>query len=158
MTIAVACDHAGFDLKDAVIEVLEENGLDYKDFGAHRGERADYPVFGRAAAEAVAAGECDRGVIICGTGVGISITANKVHGVRCVVCSEPYSAVLSRRHNNTNMLALGARVVGIDLAKMIVQQWLDAEFDGDRHARRVNQIMATEAGAPIENLVDPGTC
>ena len=158
MTIAVACDHTGFDLKDAVIEVLEENGLECRDFGANRGERADYPVFGRQAAEAVAAGECDRGIVICGTGVGISIAAHKVPGARCVVCSEPYSAVMSRRHNNVNMLALGARVVGIDLAKMIVQQWLDAEFEGGRHQRRVNQIMATEAGAPIENEVDPGSC
>lgn len=158
MTIAVACDHTGFDLKDAVLEVLDENGLEYRDLGANRGERADYPVFGRRAAEAVASGECDRGIIICGTGVGISIAANKVKGVRCVVCSEPYSAAMSRKHNNVNMLALGARVVGVDLAKMIVQEWLDAEFEGGRHQRRVNQIAALEAGAEIENEVDPGTC
>lgn len=158
MTIAIACDHTAIELKKALIELLEENGLEYKDFGTNEPERADYPVYGRLAAEAVASGECDRGIVVCGSGVGISLTANKVHGVRCVVCSEPYSAVMSRHHNNTNMLALGARVVGIDLAKMIAQQWLDAEFEGGRHQRRVNQIMATEAGKAIENQVDPGFC
>lgn len=158
MTIAIACDHTGVELKAEIIALLEENGLEYRDFGTNETSRADYPVYGRLAAEAVAAGECDRGIIICGSGIGISITANKVHGVRCVVCSEPYSAVMSRKHNNTNMLALGARVVGMDLARMIAQQWLDTEFEGGRHQRRVNQMMATEAGAPIENQVDPGSC
>ena len=155
MTVAIACDHSGIDLKKAIIDVLEELGLEYRDFGTNDPDKADYPVFGRAAAEAVAAGGGDRGIIICGTGVGISITANKVKGIRCAVCSEPYSAVLSRNHNNTNILAMGARVVGIDLAKMIARMWLAAEFEGGRHGRRVNQIMATESGRPIEDQVDP---
>lgn len=158
MTIAIACDHTAMELKRAVIGLLEEMGLEYRDFGTNDPERADYPVFGRLAAEAVAAGECDRGIIICGSGVGISITANKVKGVRCVVCSEPYSAVMSRKHNNANMLAFGARVVGVDLAKMIAQMWLETEFEGGRHQRRVNQIIATESGVTIEDQVDPGTC
>ncbi len=158
MTIAIACDHTAIDLKQAIIELLEENGLDYHDFGAFEPTGSDYPVYGRTAAEAVASGEYDRGIIMCGTGVGISIAANKVKGIRCVVCSEPYSAAMARKHNNANMLALGARVVGVDLAKMIAQAWLDAEFEGGRHQRRVNQIMATEAGLDIENQVDPGPC
>jgi ribose 5-phosphate isomerase B len=158
MTIAIACDHTAIELKRAIIGLLEEMGLEYRDFGTNDPERADYPVFGRLAAEAVAAGECDRGIIICGSGVGISITANKVKGIRCVVCSEPYSAVMSRKHNNANMLAFGARVVGVDLAKMIAQMWLETEFEGGRHQRRVNQIIATESGVTIEDQVDPGTC
>ena len=158
MTIAIACDHTAMELKRAVIGLLEEMGLEYRDFGTNDPERADYPVFGRLAAEAVAAGECDRGIIICGSGVGISITANKVKGIRCVVCSEPYSAVMSRKHNNANMLAFGARVVGVDLAKMIARMWLETEFEGGRHQRRVNQIIATESGVTIEDQVDPGTC
>lgn len=156
MTVAIACDHTAIDLKKAIIGLLDELGLEYRDFGTNDPARADYPVYGRAAAEAVAAGECDRGIVICGSGVGISITANKVKGIRCVVCSEPYSAVMSRNHNNTNMLALGARVVGVDLARMIARMWLEAEYEGGRHQRRVNQIAATEAGLPIENQVDPG--
>jgi len=155
MTIAIACDHTAIDLKRHVIGILESRGLEYRDFGAHDPSRADYPVYGRSAAEAVASGECDRGIIMCGSGVGISISANKVHGVRCVVCSEPYSAVLSRRHNDTNMLALGARVVGTELATMIVEMWLDEPFEGGRHQRRINQIAATERGEAIENLVEP---
>ena len=158
MTIAIACDHTAIELKRAIIGLLEEMGLEYRDFGTNDPDRADYPVFGRLAAEAVAAGECDRGIIICGSGVGISITANKVKGIRCVVCSEPYSAVMSRKHNNANMLAFGARVVGVDLAKMIARMWLETEFEGGRHQRRVNQIIATESGVTIEDQVDPGTC
>lgn len=158
MTVAIACDHTAIDMKHAIMELLEENGLEYRDFGTNDPDRADYPVFGRLAAEAVASGECDRGIVICGSGIGISITANKVKGIRCVVCSEPYSAVMSRRHNNTNMLAFGARVIGVDLAKMITQEWLDAEYEAGRHQRRVNQIAATEAGLAIENQVDPGCC
>jgi ribose 5-phosphate isomerase B len=158
MTVAIACDHTAIELKQAIIGLLEEMGLEYRDFGTNDPDRADYPVFGRLAAEAVAAGECDRGIIICGSGVGISITANKVKGVRCVVCSEPYSAVMSRKHNNANMLAFGARVVGVDLAKMIARMWLETEFEGGRHQRRVNQIIATESGVTIEDQVDPGTC
>ena len=157
MTIAIACDHTAIELKKVIIALLEERGLEYKDFGAHDTTRADYPVFGRLAAEAVAAGECECGIVICGSGVGISIAANKVDGIRCVVCTEPYSAVLSRNHNDTNMLAMGARVVGDELAKMIASMWLDADFEGGRHQRRIDQIAAIERGQEIANLVDPAT-
>lgn len=153
--VAIACDHAAVDMKREIIGLLEELGVEYRDYGPFGTEKADYPVYGRVAAEAVASGECDRGVVICGSGVGISISANKVKGIRCVVCSEPYSAVMSRRHNDTNMLAFGARVVGVDLARMITAEWLKAEFEGGRHQRRVNQIIATELGMPIENQMDP---
>ncbi len=138
--IAVACDHVGFEMKKDIISHLESRGIRTLDLGTDSGERTDYPIFGKAAAHAVAGGECDGGILICGTGVGISLSANKVKGIRCVVCSEPYSAQLSRRHNNTNMLALGARVVGKDLALMITDSWLDGEFEGGRHAKRVEMI------------------
>jgi ribose 5-phosphate isomerase B len=144
--IAIANDHIGFELKRAVLEVLDAKNLQYKDFGAYSGERVDYPVYGQKAAVAVAGGECDRGILLCGTGVGISIAANKVHGIRAVVCSEPYSAKLAKQHNNANILALGARVVGAELAKMIVSEWLDAEFEGGRHAARVEMIKKIEEG------------
>jgi ribose 5-phosphate isomerase B len=138
--IAVGCDHTGFDLKPHVIEVLEEMGLPYKDFGTFSRESVDYPVYGKLAAQAVASGECELGIIMCGTGQGIGITANKVHGVRCCICSEPYSAKMGREHNDANMLAMGARVVGSELAKMIVRTFLTSNFLGERHQRRVNQI------------------
>lgn len=124
--------------------LLDEKGLSYRDYGCFDTERTDYPRYGYAAARAVADGECDRGIICCGTGVGISLAANKVHGIRCVVCSEPYSAKLSRQHNDTNMLALGSRVVGEELAKMIVSEWLDTPFEGGRHQRRVEMLSEIE--------------
>ena len=142
--IALGSDHAGLPLKLEIMKLLDEKGLAYTDYGAYSGERADYPVYGRLAAQAVAEGTCERGLIFCGTGIGISIAANKVPGIRCAVCSEGYSAVMSRRHNNCNMLALGARVVGVDLARMIVSMWLDAGFEGGRHQRRVDLIMQAE--------------
>lgn len=142
--IAVASDHAGLPLKLEIIKLLEERGLEYRDYGTYTTESCDYPQFGEAAARAVASGECDRGLLFCGTGIGISLSANKVRGIRCAVCSEPYSARMSRLHNNANMLALGARVVGTDLARMIVETWLDAEFEGGRHSRRVDMITAIE--------------
>ncbi len=142
--IAVASDHAGLPLKLEIIKLLEERGLEYRDYGTYTTESCDYPQFGEAAARAVASGECDRGLLFCGTGIGISLSANKVRGIRCAVCSEPYSARMSRLHNNANMLALGARVVGTDLARMIVETWLDAEFEGGRHSRRVDMITAME--------------
>ena len=134
--IAIGCDHVALDLKRAIIEHLGERGLEVRDFGCFTPERMDYPEIGVEVARAVASGECEKGILICGTGVGISITANKVRGIRAVVCSEPYSAQLSRKHNDTNILAFGARVVGTDLAKMIVDVWLDAGFEGGRHAKR----------------------
>ena len=145
MTVAVACDHAGIDLKPHVLEVLKELGMECLDLGTNSHESVDYPVYGAKAAQAVASGQCDRGIVLCGTGVGISMAASKVRGIRCVVCSEPYSAAMSRQHNDANMLALGARVVGSELAKMIVRTWLTTPFEGERHARRVGQIMDIEA-------------
>lgn len=142
--IALACDHGGISLKKEIAKWLENKGIAYKDFGTHTEESCDYPVYGAMAARAVASGECDKGIIFCGTGIGISIAANKVKGIRCVVCTEPFSAKLSRQHNNSNMLALGARVVGTELAKMIVEEWLDAEFEGERHQKRIDMITQIE--------------
>lgn len=138
--IAIGCDHVGFELKTHIIDHLQKQGHSIKDFGAHSTERTDYPIFGKAVANSVANQECDKGILICGTGVGISIAANKVHGIRAVVCSEPYSALLSRQHNDTNILAFGARVVGRDLAIMIVDAWLSGEFEGGRHQNRIDII------------------
>ena len=147
--IAIGCDHAGIDLKPHVISVLEELGLPYKDFGTFSHESVDYPVYGEMAARAVASGACDLGIVMCGTGVGIGIAANKVHGVRCVMCSDCYSALMSREHNDANVLAMGARVVGSELAKMIVRTWLTATFNGERHARRVGQLKTLDDGGTL---------
>ena len=146
--IALGSDHAGLPLKLEIIKLLDELGLEYTDYGTDSLARCDYPVYGKKAAEAVANGECERGIIFCGTGIGISIAANKVPGIRCAVCSECYSAVLSREHNDANMLALGARGVGAGLARMIVTQWLDAKFEGGRHADRVALIHQIEKEKP----------
>ncbi|ASG73093.1 bifunctional allose-6-phosphate isomerase/ribose-5-phosphate isomerase RpiB [Salmonella enterica] len=143
-TIAFGCDHVGFILKQEIVEHLTLRGIAVIDKGTWSSQRTDYPHYASAVAQAVAAGEVDGGILICGTGVGISITANKVAGIRAVVCSEPYSAQLSRQHNNTNVLAFGSRVVGGELAKMIVDAWLDATFEGGRHQKRVDAIMAIE--------------
>ena len=142
--IALASDHVGLTLKNEIIGYLKEKDVQYRDYGTYNAERCNYPEYALKAANAVANGECEKGIIFCGTGVGISIAANKVKGIRCVVCSDCYSALLSRRHNNTNMLALGSRVVGIDLAKMIVQTWLDGEYEGGRHQIRIDQIKSIE--------------
>ena len=139
--IALASDHVGLTLKKTIREFLDENGVEYKDFGTDTTERCDYPIYGAAAAKAVANGECDRGIIVCGTGVGISLAANKIHGIRCVVCSEPYSAKLSRLHNDANVLAMGGRVVGPGLAIKIVETFLNTPFSGEeRHERRIHLI------------------
>lgn len=142
--IALGSDHAGLPLKLEIIRLLEERGLAYHDYGVTSDQRSDYPVYGRLAAEAVASGACERGLVFCGTGIGISLSANKVPGIRCAVCSDCYSAVMSRQHNDCNMLALGARVVGVDLARMIVGLWLDTAFEGGRHAGRVGLIEQIE--------------
>ena len=142
--IALGSDHAGLPLKLEIIKLLEERGLEYTDFGVLTNERADYPTYGRLAAEAVADGRCERGLVFCGSGIGISISANKVPGIRCAVCSEPYSAQMSRLHNDANMLGLGARVVGVDLARMIVNTFLDTGFEGGRHQGRVELIAGIE--------------
>lgn len=140
MKIAIGCDHVGLELKPCIVEHLEKRGHTVQDFGTNSYERTDYPIYGKAVAEAVASGACEKGIVLCGTGVGISIAANKIHGIRAVVCSEPYSALLSRRHNDTNVLALGARVVGSALALMIVDAWLAGEYEGGRHAKRVDML------------------
>ena len=140
MKIAIGNDHVGIELKPIIVEYLKELGHTVDDFGAYTNERTDYPIYGRKVAEAVVNGEYDCGILICGTGVGISISANKVKGIRAVVCSEPYSAKLSKQHNNTNILALGDRVIGSELAKMIVKEWLEAEYEGGRHSKRVEML------------------
>lgn len=142
--IALGSDHVGIELKRVIMQYLDEKGLEYRDFGTYDTERCNYPEYALKAANSVASGECDKGILCCGTGVGISIAANKVKDIRCVCCSEPYSALLSRQHNNTNMLAMGSRVVGSDLAKMIVDNWLAGEYEGGRHQRRVEQIAQIE--------------
>ena len=144
MKLAIGCDHAAVDLKQEIILHLQNRGIEVEDFGTYTKDSCDYPIYAEKVANEVVSGRADRGILICGTGVGISIAANKVKGVRCVVCSEPYSAKLSKMHNNTNILAFGARVVGPDLAKMIVDAWLDAEYEGGRHQRRVDLIHAIE--------------
>ncbi len=147
MKIGFASDHAGIELKLALMEHLTAQGHTCTDYGNYDPDdrNDDYPVYGRKAAEAVMRGEADKGVIICGTGVGISLAANKVPGIRAVVCSEPYSAKMARAHNNANMLALGARVVGRELAKMIADTFFTTEFEGGRHARRVDMITEIES-------------
>ena len=143
--IALACDHGGFALKEHIRAYFEEKGLAYEDFGCHSTESVDYPLFAEAAAKAVARGDCDRGIVICTTGIGISISANKVKGIRCALCTDPLSAEMTRRHNDANMLALGAGITGLNLAQRIVEVFLNTEFEGGRHARRVQQIMDIEA-------------
>ena len=139
--IRIGSDHGGFELKEAVKKHLEERGLEYKDFGTYSADSCDYPVYGRAVAKAVASGECDRGIIICGTGIGISITANKVKGIRAALCSDCFSAQATREHNDANILAMGARVLGEGLALKIVDTFLYTPFSGDpRHVRRISMI------------------
>ncbi len=146
MNIAIGCDHGALDLKNKVKAHLEKRGYQVTDFGAYTAGSCDYPDFARAAAEAVAAGQCGKGIVLCTTGIGVSITANKVPGIRCALLSDPMSARLTRLHNDTNMMALGAGVVGDNLALEIVDTWLDTEFSGEeRHRRRVEKIMAVEA-------------
>lgn len=144
--ISIACDHGGFDLKEAVKKYLEEKGLEYKDFGTYSTDSCDYPDFVAPAARAVASGECEKGIVICTTGIGVSITANKIKGIRCALCSDTFSAEMTRRHNNTNMLAIGAGVVGPNLALKIIEVWLGTEFEGGRHSRRIEKIADVENG------------
>ena len=144
MKIAIGNDHTAVDLKNTISDYLKELGYEVINLGTDSRESCDYPIYGEKVGRAVADGEADLGIAICGTGVGISLAANKVKGIRACVCSEPYTAKLSRMHNNSNVLAFGARVVGDELAKMIVKEWLDAEFEGGRHQRRVGMIMEIE--------------
>lgn len=142
--IAVASDHGAYDLKESIKSHLEKKGLAYKDFGCYDKSSCDYPDFAGPAAKAVAAGECDRGIVVCTTGIGVSIAANKVHGVRCALLSDVMSARLTREHNDTNMMAIGAAVVGEMLALEIIDTWLGTEFEGGRHQRRIDKMMAYE--------------
>ncbi len=139
--IGVGSDHGGFELKNAICRHLEQRGLEYKDYGTYSNESCDYPEYGRVVAKAVAAGECDTGIIVCGTGIGISITANKIPGIRAALCGDCFSAEATRLHNDANILALGARVVGEGLALKIVDTFLDTPFSNDeRHKRRIAMI------------------
>ena len=150
MRLVIGADHAGFALKEKLRKQLQAAGHEIVDVGAYEYNRDDdYPDFAAAVGRAVVAGEGERGILVCGSGVGACIAANKIDGVRCVVCSQPYSAALSRAHNDTNVLSMGARVVGTDLAKMIVKAWLEGEYEGGRHARRVEQIAQLEGGASL---------
>ena len=144
MKIGIGSDHVGFELKPIIVEYLESLGHEVVDFGPNSTTRTDYPKYGEKVAHAVVSQEVEQGILICGTGVGISIAANKVAGIRAVVCSEPYTAKLSKEHNNSNILAFGSRVIGSELAKMIVFEWLNAEFEGGRHENRVNMIRDIE--------------
>nr|WP_173385047.1 ribose 5-phosphate isomerase B [Brachyspira pilosicoli] len=149
MKIAIGSDHVGLEIKKSIIEYLEELGHEVKDFGAYTDERTNYPIYGKKVADAIVSKEYECGVLICGTGIGISLAANKVKGIRAAVCSEPYSAKLSKQHNNSNIIAFGARVVGVDLAKMIVKEWLEAKFEGGRHTERINLLTKIENGEEI---------
>ncbi|NLF35050.1 MAG: ribose 5-phosphate isomerase B [Clostridiales bacterium] len=143
--IAIGSDHGGYELKERIKRHLTARGLEYRDFGCDSTDSCDYPIYGDAVAEAVADGSCDRGIVICLTGIGISITANKKKGIRCALCRDTLSAELTRRHNNANVLALGAGFTGPLLAEQITEIFLNTPFDGGRHARRVDQISALEA-------------
>lgn len=144
MKLAIGNDHAAYAMKLEIKEYLEAKGHEVVDFGTHSTESCNYPEFGEAVGRAVAAGEVDGGVLICGTGIGISISANKVKGVRAAVCSEPVSAALTKQHNNANIIAFGARIVGIETAKAIVDAWMNAEYEGGRHQKRIDMMMEIE--------------
>ncbi len=150
MKLAIGNDHVAIEMKKEIQAFLEAKGIEVINVGTDVPGRFDYPISGYKVGKLVASGEVDGGVLICGTGVGISLAANKVDGVRCCVCSEPYSAKLSKMHNNSNIIAFGARVVGVELAKMIVEEWLNAEFQGGRHQRRVDMIMEIEQTQQLE--------
>ena len=146
MKIAIGCDHGALALKNAVIAHLTKKGFEVQDFGTYTPDSCDYPDFAAAAAKAVASGECEKGIVLCTTGIGISIAANKVKGIRCALLSDVMSARLTREHNDTNMMAMGAGVVGQNLALEIVDTWLGTEFSGEaRHQRRIDKVMALEA-------------
>ncbi|MGB9840814.1 ribose 5-phosphate isomerase B [Thermovenabulum sp.] len=146
MKIAVASDHGGYELKEKVVEFLKEKGYDFQDFGTFSKESVDYPDMALIVAEKVAKGEFERGILICGTGIGISIAANKVKGIRAALCNDVYSARMSRLHNDANILAMGGRVIGPGLALLIVEEWLKTPFEGGRHKVRVDKITKYEQG------------
>ncbi len=142
--IAIGCDQGGYELKGHIIEHLKEKGIEYKDYGVYSEESVDYPDCAKPVCEAIQAGECERGILICGTGIGISISANKFKGIRAALCGDVYSAKMAKEHNNAQIVCMGGRVVGRELACMIVDTWLEAEFQGGRHARRVAKIHEIE--------------
>lgn len=144
MKLAIGNDHVAIDMKNEIMAYLKENGHEVIDAGTNSTERFHYPISGYKVAKMVTSGEVDGGILICGTGVGISLAANKVHGIRACVCSEPYSAKLSKQHNNTNIIAFGARVIGVETAKMIVDEWLAADYEGGRHQTRIDMIAEIE--------------
>lgn len=144
MKISLGCDHGAYDLKEHLKDHLTQLGHEVVDCGTYSTDSCDYPVFAKAAAEKVASGECERGIVMCTTGIGISISANKVKGVRCALCSEPLSAEMTRRHNDANMLAMGAALIGRNMADRIVDVFLNTEFEGGRHQRRVDLMMDIE--------------
>lgn len=147
MKIAIGNDHSAVEMKNIIREYVKAKGYEVIDFGTNASESCDYPEYGEKVGRAVALGEADYGIAICGTGIGIGIAAGKVKGIRVCTCSEPYSARLSRMHNNTNVLTFGARVIGTEMAKMIVDEWLDNTYEGGRHDRRVAQLMEIENAA-----------
>ena len=145
MKIGIGSDHGGFELKEHIKEYLEKEGIEYVDYGTNSLDSVDYPDYGRRLSEAVISGNVDKGIAVCGTGIGISIACNKVKGIRCALCSDTYSARMSVQHNNANIIALGGRVIGKDLAIEILSTWLDAQFEGGRHERRINKISDIES-------------
>ena len=150
MKIAIGNDHTAVEMKQHIVGYLEAQGHELVNFGTDTTERVDYPVYGKRVADAVASGECEVGILICGTGIGISLAANKVKGIRAAVCSEPYSAMMTRQHNNSNIIAFGARVVGVATAEMIVDAFLNAEYESGRHETRVRMIEEIEEGSFCE--------
>ncbi len=140
MKIAMACDHGGFELKEEIKTYLEKQGIQVLDLGTHTTDSVDYPEYGEACGEAVVSGRADRGIVCCGTGIGISIAANKVKGVRCALCTSVQMAEMTRKHNDANILAMGGRITDTEAAKNITQAWLDTEFEGGRHQRRVDML------------------
>jgi len=142
--LAIGSDHGGFTLKQEIMSYLSKGGIEFKDFGTYTSDSCDYPVYAEKVARAVADGECDRGILVCGTGIGMSIAANKIKGVRCALCADCFSAEMTRRHNNANVLALGERTIGAGLALKITEIFLNTPFEGARHERRVDMISKIE--------------
>lgn len=142
--IAIGADHGGFELKNKIVKWLEENGYDVKDFGIHENKSVDYPDIAEVVCKSITSGECDKGILVCGTGIGISIAANKIKGIRAAVCGDIYSAAMTKRHNNANVITLGGRVVGEDVGIEIVKAWLTNEFEGGRHQNRIDKITKLE--------------
>lgn len=150
MKVAIGNDHGGVELKRHLVEYLEKNGYEVVNVGIDEAVSTDYPIYAERVAKKVLSGECEKGILICGTGIGISISANKIHGVRCALCSEPVSAALARQHNDANIVAMGARTIGPVMAEAIVKTFLTESFDGGRHALRVEKIMRLDRGETLE--------